>query len=227
MAAALMAAVYFSLAETAPAIGTAAAPAVLARRFIGLLADRRFLAPLAVLLCSQAGVIAFVSGAAFVLVQSYGVTPRGFALCFSAVMLGQIAGAWFSSRLVVRLGIPRMLRAGVWTALGAAAVLAALAWAGVLHWAAIVLPMAVFMFASSGNISSSAAAALSPFPAIAGSASALLGLFQYGAGALMAAVLAARFAGDGRAMTAAIALMAIGAVVSERLFYRRSLAWTA
>jgi MFS transporter, DHA1 family, multidrug resistance protein len=227
MALALIAAVYLALAETAPAVGTASPPAVLARRFAGLLCDRRFMAPLAVLLCSQAGVIAFVSSAAFVLVQGYGVSPRGFAFLFATVMLGQIIGAWVSSRLVVRHGIPRMLRFGTWTAFAASLPLAGLAWGGAGHWSAIVAPMALFMFAASFNIANSAAAALTPFPAIAGSASALLGFLQFGTGAAVSAGLAVAFAGNALAMTSTIALAALGGVLAERLLYRPALAWTA
>ena len=66
---------------------------------------------------------------------------------FAAVMLGQISGAWASRRLVPRLGIARLLRLGRGRRCSPAApAAAALAWAGVAHWLAVVLPFFVFLF---------------------------------------------------------------------------------
>src|SRR5262249_19511405 len=97
----LLLAAYAGLAETAPAVGQPIHPAELVRRFTGLLKDRRFTAPLAILLCSQCGIVGFVSASAFVLVQGSGVTPGQFSVLFAAIMLGQIAGTFVSSRLVL------------------------------------------------------------------------------------------------------------------------------
>jgi DHA1 family bicyclomycin/chloramphenicol resistance-like MFS transporter len=227
VAALLLALVYRNLAETAPAIGSVTAPAELARRFGRLLRDRRFVAPLAVMLCAQSAIVAFVSNAPFALVLAYGLSPTEYAALFATIMLGQIAGAWTSSRLVMKRGIPWMLRAGAWASLGAALALAVLAWSGVGHWAAVLLPMAAFMFASPFIMSNAVAAALSAFPQIAGSASALLGFIQFGTGAAVSAALAALFDGSALPMTVAILLSSIGAVAIERLLYRPRPAWKA
>jgi DHA1 family bicyclomycin/chloramphenicol resistance-like MFS transporter len=218
---ALIAAVYFGLAETAPSIGRVTSAAELARGFSLLLRDKRFVAPLAVLLCTQCGIVAFVSASPFVMVQGYGVTPGQFSVLFAAIMLGQIAGAWTSSRLAVKRGIPWMLRSGAWSCLAAAALLAALAWGGARHWSAFVLPLAAFMFATTFVMANAMAAALTPFPQIAGAASALLGCLQFGTGAAVSALTAAVFDGSGRPLSAVILAAAAGAVLAQRFLFRK------
>ena len=108
------------------------------------------------------------------------------------------------------------------TALACAAgvALAVLAWAGVAHWSAVVVPMIVYMFASSYVLPHATAAALSPFPAIAGSASSLLGAFQFCVGAAVSVGLGAAFEGSARPMTTLTALAGAGAYAACRLAVR-------
>jgi DHA1 family bicyclomycin/chloramphenicol resistance-like MFS transporter len=218
VAAALAVVVRARLAETAPRPGAARAAASPYRE---LLRDRRFVAPVAVLLASQFGVVSFISSSAFVMVQAYGVSPQGFAALFSLAMLGHISGAWLSSRVVLKHGIARLVRTGVNIGgLGGVAV-AALVWSGVPHWAAVVGPMFVYMFGIGFVFPSAIAAALSPFPHIAGSASALLGALQFGTSAATSALLALAFDGTGRPMAAAVAAGALAALAAERWILRR------
>ncbi len=105
VAALLAAAVALRLAETVPAERASAHPAQIARSFAAIAAEPRFLAPYGAMLCAQIGIFAFVSNSAFTLVSGLGVAPGAFALLFALVMVGQIAGAWLSSRLVMRVGM--------------------------------------------------------------------------------------------------------------------------
>ena len=136
-------------------------------------------------------------------------------------MLGQITGALASARLVTRHGIHFMLRSGATLAAGAGITLAAMAWLGLRHWAAVVAPMAVYLFASSLVIPNATAAALSPFPRMAGSASSLLGALPFGLGALVSAALAAAFDGTARPMAYAIAFFGVCSFAAERTLFRK------
>ena len=218
---ALLAAVAWRLPETAPSIGVPVHAAEIARRFRALLRDRRYLAPAAPLLAIMMAIVAFVSSSAFVLVQGMGVSPQRFALLFATVMIGQIGGAWLSSRMVLRLGTARLLRFGLALGLAAGLALAGLAWSGVNHPAAVVAPMVAFMFAASCVIPNAAAEALSPFPAYVGAAAALLGFLQASAGTLTSALLAVMFDGSARPMASVIALAALAAFASERVLLRK------
>jgi DHA1 family bicyclomycin/chloramphenicol resistance-like MFS transporter len=217
VAAALLAAVLF-LRETAPA-APASRPGVLAT-FGAILRDRRFLAPYSVFLCTQIGVLAWVSNSSFALISGLGVGPTAYGAMFTLVMSGQIVGAWVSSRLVLRLGIARMLRAGSGLMLAGGAAAALLAWGGVGHWTAVVTPFVLFLFGAALVVPNATAAAMSPFPGSAGAVSSLIGTIGFAIGALISAALGAAFDGSARPMATVAALAGAGAFLFER--YTRS-----
>jgi DHA1 family bicyclomycin/chloramphenicol resistance-like MFS transporter len=219
-AAVLLAATGFGLSETAPAERRSAHPLAIARTFAAVLGERRFVGPFLLILCSMVGILAWVSNSAFTLVSGLGVTIAGYSVMFAAVMLGQISGAWSSSRLVLRLGIARLLRSGAALMLGAGLTAAALAWAGVAHWLAVVLPFFAFLFGTALIVPNATAAALSPFPGSAGSASSLIGAIGFTAGAMVSAGLGAAFDGSARPMTTVAALAGVAAFVFERFLLR-------
>jgi DHA1 family bicyclomycin/chloramphenicol resistance-like MFS transporter len=206
------------LRETAPAARASVHPGAIARTFAAILAERRFLAPFLVMLCAQIGILAFVSNSAFTLIRGLGVSTPAYGLMFGAVMLGQISGAWASSRLVRRAGIARMLGRGTVVVFAAGIAAAALAWAGVQHWAAVVLPFMFFLFGCALIIPSATAAALTPFPAAAGAASSLMGAIAFALGAALSSLLAALFDGTARPMASAAALAGLGAFAFHRMF---------
>jgi DHA1 family bicyclomycin/chloramphenicol resistance-like MFS transporter len=208
------------LKETAPAARRSVHPAALARTFAAILADRRFLRPFAMVLCAQVGILAWVSNSAFTLVRGLGVGTVAYGLMFALVMLGQISGAWTSRRLVVRLGIARLLRIGAGVMLLSGATAAALAWAGAGHWLAVTLPFMALLFGTALIVSNATAAALTPFPASAGAASSIIGALGFAAGALISTLLGAAFDGSARPMASAAALAGAGAFAAERWLVR-------
>lgn len=220
VAAALLAATAAGLRETVPSARRSVHPADIARTFSAILAERRFIAPFLLVLCAHVGILAWVSNSAFVLVRGFGVSTAAYGLMFATVMLGQIAGAWSSSRLVLRLGIARLLRLGAALMLAAGAAAAVPAWIGVGHWLAVLLPFLLFLFGTALIVPNATASALSPFPGSAGAASSLIGAVGFTAGALISAGLGAAFDGTARPMATVAALAGIGAFVLERLLVR-------
>jgi DHA1 family bicyclomycin/chloramphenicol resistance-like MFS transporter len=213
IAALLLAAVALRFAETAPAQRASAHPAQIARSFAAIVAEPKFLAPYGAMLCAQVGIFAFVSNSAFTLVSGLGVSPGAFALLFALVMLGQISGAWLSSRLVMRTGTVRLLRAGAVLVAGAGVVAALAAWLGLAHPAAVVLPFMGFLFGSALIIPNATALALQPFPSTAGTASSLMGATQFAMGAAVSTALGALFDGSARPMATAAALGGLAAAL--------------
>ena len=209
-----------SLPETAPAERRSAHPSDIARTFLGILRDRRFVAPFLLILCAQIGVLAWISSSAFTLVRGLGVSTVTYGLMFALVMLGQITGAWAASRLVMRLGIAKLLRLGAVLMCGAGIAAAALAWLGIGHWLAVVLPFMVLLFGTALIVPNAMAAALTPIPQSAGSASSLIGAIGFSAGAIISTALGAAFDGTARPMAAVAALAGIGALVFERRLAR-------
>jgi len=220
ISAVLLAAVAYGLRETAPAERRSVELAAVLRTFAQVLRERRFLAPFLLVLCSHAGILAWVSNSAFTLVLGAGVSTVAYGAMFAVVMLGQIAGAWCSSRLVMRLGIARLLRFGAALMLAAGMTAAALAWAGVAHWVAVVLPFMAFLFGTALIVSNATAAALSPFPRAAGSASSLIGAIGFTMGALISTLLGAVFDGSARPMASVAAIAGLAAFLFERFLVR-------
>jgi DHA1 family bicyclomycin/chloramphenicol resistance-like MFS transporter len=206
VAAALLVAVVLGLRETAPAQRRSAHPADIARTFRLILADGRFLRPFSLVLCCHLGILAWVSSSAFVLVSGLGVSTIGYGLAFAGVMLGQITGAWACSRLVIGVGIARLVRVGAAVMFAGGAAAAVLAWAGVAHWAAVVIPFLLFLFGSALIVPNATAAALSPFPAFAGTASSLIGAVGFTVGAILSATLGLLFDGTARPMASVAAV---------------------
>jgi len=213
--------------ETAPAERRSIHPAKILATFAGILGERRFLAPFAVLLCVQVGILAFVSGSAFTLIRGFGVSAGLYGVLFATVMLGQIAGSWFSNRLVLRLGLAGMLRLGTALAMFSGLAAAIAAWSGATHWISVVAPLMVFMLAASLTTPSAQAAALTPFPHTAGAVSSLLGAAAFTLGAAISAALGAGFDGTARPMASVIAVGGVGAYLFERWFARPVLRWKA
>jgi len=219
-AALLIVATGAGLRETAPGERRSAHPADIARTFRTILAERRFVAPFLLILCAQIGILAWVSNSAFTLVSGLGVSVGAYSVMFAAVMLGQISGAWCSSRLVLRLGIVTLLRSGAALMLAGGLAAAALAWGGVAHWAAVVAPFFAFLLGSALTVPNATASALSPFPKAAGSASSLIGAIAFTAGALISAGLGAAFDGSARPMATVAAFAGVAAFLFERFLVR-------
>lgn len=216
MAALLVLATLAMLRETAPSARTSARPADIARTFGLILGERRFIAPFLLILCAFLGIIAWVSSSAFVLVRGFGVSTTGYGLAFAGVMLGQITGAWASSRLVVRLGIPRLVRFGAASMLVAGITVASLAWLGFAHWAAVVAPFFLFLIGTALIVPNATAAALSPFPGSAGAAASLMGAVAFTIGAFVSAALGFGFDGTARPMASVAAVAGIAAFIVDR-----------
>jgi DHA1 family bicyclomycin/chloramphenicol resistance-like MFS transporter len=208
------------LRETAPAERRSIHPGAIARTFGATLADPRFLAPFSLILCAQVGILAWVSNSSFTLVRGLGVSVTAFSMMFALVMLGQIGGAWCSSRLVLRLGIRRLLGIGSTLMFAAGAAGALLAWSGVGHWLAVVLPFMLFLFGTAMIMPNAIAAALTPFPQSAGSATSLIGAIGFGSGALISTALGLLFDGTARPMATTAALAGVGALFANRLLLR-------
>lgn len=200
--------------------------ALMPRRIAGnwgrLLRSRRYVGYLIVSACTAAGLFAFLAGSSFVFIDVLHTGERGFGFLFGTVMLGNITGATLATRLVMRLGLDRLIAIGTAAMLLAGLTMAAVAWLGVAHPAAIVVPMFAYMAAFMWTLPQATAGALTPFPAIAGSATSLLSFCQFVVAASSALAVGMTFDGSPRPMTTAIAVAAVGAFVAFRALVRRT-----
>ena len=198
----------------------ATAPSAILANYARLLRSRRYVGYTLVAAFAASGLFAFLAGSAFVFVSVMGTGERGFGLLFGAVMLGNITGAYAGSRLVMRLGIDRMLGLATGLMLLSGALLAALAWARVGHPAAVVAPMFLFMIALMTTMPQATAGALTGFPEIAGSATSLLLFGQFVLASTAALVVGTTFDGTQRPMAGTIVAAALAAFIAFRVLVR-------
>ena len=133
----------------------------------------------------------FLSASPHVIITFFGETETAYAYMFAGCMIGSMLGMLVGARLVGRVGVDRLLRWGAWSASLSGLVLAALAWAGIHHWLAVIGPVFFSMFAFSFIYPQSVAGALQPFPGMAGAASSMIGFTQQIAGAAVGMIVAA------------------------------------
>jgi DHA1 family bicyclomycin/chloramphenicol resistance-like MFS transporter len=177
------------LPETLPAPQPLPGLGAILRAYAGLWALPAFRAHCGVVAFSTGVFFAFLGGAPYVVVGGMGYSPVTFALAFAAMSVLYAAGNWVAGAWSARWGIARVLRLG--TAITLAGALLALAATPVLppHLLTFFVPMGVVAAGNGMTQPAAIAGALSVRPALAGTASALVGALQMGFGAAMTAAV--------------------------------------
>ncbi|WP_457422757.1 Bcr/CflA family efflux MFS transporter [Roseateles sp. P5_E7] len=169
--------------ETLPAERRRHQPAsALARGYLTLLADARFMRPALATAAILGALFAFFGTTPLVLTRSFGFSALQVGLFFAATVFVVFAAGQSAPRLTARWGAPSVLRLGA--ALAIAGGLAML----LTHAAGLVGFVAagcIFLFGMGLVSPTGTALALTPFASQAGQASALLGFLQMAAAALL------------------------------------------
>jgi DHA1 family bicyclomycin/chloramphenicol resistance-like MFS transporter len=154
-----------------------------------VLAHRSFLAHLGIMTTMFVGLYAWVSGASIVIQGVYGLSPLAFGLTYAVGSVGYMIGTNIAARIVMRLGLDRMI--GLGTAIMAAGglAMAAVTALGLANVAWLVLGMTTYLAGMGLAMPQTMAGALTPFPDRAGTASSLLGFSQQSFAAIAAAVI--------------------------------------
>ena len=193
------------------------------RAHVALLRLPAFRAYCAVTSATAAIFFAFAAGAPLIVVQGMGHAPTSFALAFMAVSVAWSAGAFITARLAARHGSMRLLRWGV--GIGTCGTALAVGFALLLppHIVLFFLPMVIVALGNGITQPNAIAAAISVRPALAGTASGLIGSAQMGAGALMTLVSGSLETGNGVATALCMLAPAIGTQMALA-YARRALA---
>jgi len=156
------------------------------RRFLG---ERVFVVHLGIATCCMAGLFSWISAAAFVLQDIYGLTPLIFGLAFAVGGSGYLIGTTLAARFVARWGGTRTMGFGTLAmAAGGLLMVAAVA----IGWQVaigILIAMGLWMIGMGLTLPQAQAGALLPFPDRAGAASSLLGVTTQTTAAIVGAVL--------------------------------------
>jgi DHA1 family bicyclomycin/chloramphenicol resistance-like MFS transporter len=151
--------------------------------------QRIFAVPAAIAALASATLFAYISSSPAVFIDSYGVSPAGFAGIFALLAAVFVLGAQINLRLVHRIDVHRLLRAYL-TVSAAALVALVVVTARHAPLAVVLGVLAITKLCLGGILPNASAETMAPFARRAGSASALLGMAQMGLGAVTAALLA-------------------------------------
>jgi len=192
-------------------------PLAIAKNYVGLVADRRFLVPAATVSLIMGGLFAMFSAAPRVLIEGLQFTPIQLGLFFAGTVMIVFAAGMLATRLAPRFGLDRSIRGGL-----AAAAIGGIAILLVSIFNPTFLPflaaMAVFLLGMGIVNPLGTAQALSPFGDKAGAASALLGFWQ-----MMAAAIGVYLAAtvSHQAMLALGIVLTVGSLLAIGLYTMR------
>jgi DHA1 family bicyclomycin/chloramphenicol resistance-like MFS transporter len=163
------------------------------------------------------GMFAYIFGSPFVFMQIYGVRPERFGWIFGAIAFGLISASQLNRVVLARVAGARILSHALVVTAGAGVILLVMAWTGAGGLAGLVGPLFVYIASLGFVLPNVMATALGPQGRNAGTASALLGTLQFGAGATVGTLLGAL--GDGTAvpMASLIAVCGLSALLVHRL----------
>lgn len=163
------------------------------------------------------GIYAYIAGTPAAYITYYHVSPQFYGVLFGAGIVGIMLTNQINSRLVMRLGSDRLMRAGTVGAAIAGILLALDAGTGWGGLTGLVIPLFLFVSATGFIVANSIAGALGSFPERAGSMSALIGAIQYGTGITGSALVGLFADGTPWPMGCVIALMSIGSLLCALL----------
>jgi DHA1 family bicyclomycin/chloramphenicol resistance-like MFS transporter len=131
-----------------------------------------------------AGMFAYIAGSPFVFIDLFHVPPERYGLFFGTNALGLIAASQINGRLAHRSTPAAVVRVVLPGATVAGLLLLATASSGQGGFAGIVVPLFFFVASLGFIVPNTTVLAMAPHGPVAGSASALYGVFQFGLGAL-------------------------------------------
>ena len=184
-----------------------------------LSADRSFAPYVLALALATCAMFAYIAGSSYVLENVFGTSPQVFSAVFAVNSVGFISVAQVGGRLVGRFGPATLLRWGLFALLAASlgTLTAALVGAGL--WPVLVCLFA--LMSSMGLVLPNAtAAAMVGQPSALGAASALIGLGQFGVGALVVPLVGVGGTHDVLPMALIMAAGSVGAVLVDLGFAR-------
>ena len=186
------------------------------RVYARLLSDRAFMRFNLSGALAIAGMFAYIFGSPFVFMQIHGVRPDRYGWLFGLNALGLIGASQLNRLALGRVAGAGILSRALYVTAAAGLALLIEAWTGAGGLPALLLPLFVYIASLGFVLPNVTAAALAPQGRNAGSASAMLGTVQFGAGAVVGMLLGAL--GDGTAVPMAALVAACG--LSSLAVYR-------
>jgi len=172
-----------------------------------------------------AALLSFLSGSPFVFIERYGISPRAYGLVFGSMVVFMTVGSLLNAKFAPVFGAGKILRYAVWVPAITGPTAMVLGWIEARYGTIGIWP---FFFCFGPQIATisligpnSMAMALQRYPHMAGTASSLMGVMQFGLGAIFGAVVGQTFDGTIAPMTTAMGIAGILCLISHRALVRR------
>jgi len=151
---------------------------VMQSNYLILLKNKVFLGYTLCACFSGAGLVAYLTIAPFLLQETLGFSPIEFGWLAFVVAGGIFISGFINSKAVMTLGIARMVGNGAWLMLFGGILMLMFAIFKLLNPWVIMIPVGIFSIGAGFTFINAFAGAFNPFPAIAGTVSALYGFLQ-------------------------------------------------
>jgi DHA1 family bicyclomycin/chloramphenicol resistance-like MFS transporter len=208
LAVALLAVTWLGLGESLPrerrrGDGLRATLATLVR----LSADRSFMPYVACFALTFGAFFAYISASPFVLQDIHGVSPQVFSVIFAVNSAALIGAGQIVGHIAERVGAHRLLNTGIWLVATCGGLLVVVVAAGAGLWPLLACLMGIAI-ATGTVIPPATVLAMAGHGHVAGSASALLGLAQFGLAGILAPLVG--LGGSDTALPMALVIAACG-----------------
>jgi DHA1 family bicyclomycin/chloramphenicol resistance-like MFS transporter len=195
------------------------------KRFGELVRHRAFMGYAFTSTFQFSALMSFLSGSPFVFIEKYGIAPRAYGLIFGGMIIFMTLGSLLNAKFAPVFGANRILRYAVIvpavvgpTALVLGLIEARYGTIGLWPFLLCFAPQIATISLIGPN---SMAMALQRYPHMAGTASSLMGVMQFGIGAIFGAVVGQTMDGTIAPMTTAMGIAGALCLVSHRALVRR------
>jgi DHA1 family bicyclomycin/chloramphenicol resistance-like MFS transporter len=190
LASATLAAIRFLLPEGhQPDAGISLKPSDITATYLGIFENKNFQRYAITGAFSLAGLFTYVAGASIMFMGQFGVGQKMFGALFALLAVGFIGASQLNVALLKRHDSAAIFAWAIRGQVASSLVLLVCAMAGILTLGSTVAMLFVILACVGLSNPNGSALALAPFSREAGSASALLGLIQLGAGALISTTI--------------------------------------
>jgi len=165
--------------------------AAIASTYMGILRNREYLVWVLSGGLVFAGLLAYISGSSFVYIELFHVPPERFGLYFGANAIGLMIASQINRYLASRVHSEVIVRSVLPVAVAAGLTLFVDAYTGFGGFVGILVPLFCFVACHGFVGPNTTALAMSPYGAMAGSASALMGTLQFVLGAASGSLVSA------------------------------------
>ena len=212
---------HFKIEETAPEEYRHAKSV---RRILGdfhtLIKDPGFMGFTLTCTLSFTGLVSFLAGSSFVIIEYFAIPQQWFGMLFTLVVLGYMSGTLLGGRLSHSKGYKYLVGLGSVICLLSGMTMLGFALTNPTHVATIIAPMMIFMCGVGLVMPQSMAGALAEYPHIAGSASGLLGFIQMASAGTAGVIVGHGYDGTPIMMSSMVALSGILTFVSFMMLVR-------